>query len=100
MSTEEPLKIGNKTRIAEVGDWDYSWSLFAVFADDGGRLYSVTDSGCSCYSPYEFEEDLDWKPLGSIHDAIKEARAWNGASNKDIEDFVADLMEYRKAGNA
>jgi hypothetical protein len=82
-----------KRQIAEVGDWDYSWSLYAVFQDiDSGQLFSTTDSGCSCYSPYEFEADLDWTPLNSIHDAIKEARTWTSAGSKDIEDFVATLM--------
>lgn len=40
--------------VAEVGDWDYSWSVVAVFRDlTSGKLYWGSDSGCSCYSPFE-----------------------------------------------
>jgi len=98
MSSNAELKIGDKTRIAEVGDWDYSWSLYAVFADEAGRLFSTTDGGCSCSGPYEYESEMDWTPLESIQHAIREARKWSGATAKDIEDFVSDLMAYRPRG--
>ena len=89
----EELMIGTKKRIAEVGDWDYSWSLFAVFQDvESKQLFSTTDSGCSCNWPYDDPSYLDWKPLTSIHEAIAEARGWSGADKKDIEDFVSVLM--------
>lgn len=91
----EPYVVCGKTRIAEVGDWDYSWSIYAVFADDAGRLFSTTDGGCSCYGPYDSPEILEWTPLENIQAAISEARRWPGAESKDIEDFVSDLMAYR-----
>lgn len=94
MDTEE-LVINGKRRIAEVGEWDYAWSVYAVFVDEAGRLYSVAQHGCSCFSPYENEQDLEWNRLDNIQAAIKESREWVTGEKKDIEDFVADLMAYK-----
>lgn len=37
----------------------YSWSIVAVWKSKNGDFYLGTDSGCSCYSPFEHYSTLE-----------------------------------------
>lgn len=54
MSTAATRKQDKDMQIvADISLGHYEWEAYRVVRDDDG-LYLMTDSGCSCYSPFEY----------------------------------------------
>lgn len=80
--------FAGKTLVAELGAWDYDWSVMGLFSDEAGRLYVATDRGCSCNSPWEYPGDIDFTPVASIHEALAKGREFVD------EDYLATQTDY------
>lgn len=91
----------DKVIVASMYTGGYDWSAFALFRDGAGRLYTATDSGCSCNSPLDYKPD--YEPVDSIHAAIAQARAmvptdkqayyYDYYSEADFESFKKEALE-------
>lgn len=66
-------------KIAEVYKGGYSWGIACVFRDKTtGRLYGDTDSGCSCFGPFDEAYgtlDEGFSGLGALTDIEHERDA-------------------------
>ena len=66
-------------KIAEVEKGGYSWGIACVFRDKlTGRLYGDTDSGCSCFGPFDEDYgtlDQGFEGLGSLVEITHERDA-------------------------
>lgn len=49
----------------------YDWSYFGLLKDSAGRLFTASDSGCSCNSPLDMFGRSDLNPVPSYQEAIK-----------------------------
>ena len=76
-------------------DEDYDWSVIGVIkADDG--YYVGTDSGCSCYLPWEnYEDASDFVGPMSFDDMSEEvrsiARMYNAVDRAELEVYLRSL---------
>ena len=83
----------------------YEYNTLCFWATKDGRVYTASDSGCSCPTPFEgySGEDIDsvlqkLERIGSLEQALKSFDSWNiGYDNrphvsiserKSLEDFV------------
>lgn len=81
---------GRFEKIAEVYKGGYSWGIACVWKDNlTGRLYGDTDSGCSCFGPFDEQYgtlDQGFEGLGSLTDIEHERDAGallDGVSGED-----------------
>lgn len=86
--------------VTEFGEWDYSWSTMRVYKRDG-RLFYITDSGCSCYgwddSP-KSESDLIALPtLEAARNAVKDFMGDYDARNYP-ETVLTAVEKFRELG--
>lgn len=97
------LTIGDKTLVWETDDFGggYEWSQFGVFRDGEGRLFTASDSGCSCNYPWEFTEvapeSYDFTPHATVRDVEDAARKWIGNYSESRDLMERELRELRKA---
>ena len=74
---------------------DYDWSVIGVIkADDG--YYVGTDSGCSCYSPWEnYEDASDFVGPMSFEDMCAEVRSiaglYQGVDRVELDEYIRSL---------
>lgn len=94
------VKDDGKVMIASMGTGGYDWSTFALFRDEAGRLYTASDSGCSCNGPWE--DYPDYSPVDSVQAAIDIARSYLPKSNEygydyytqsDVDGFIQEALE-------
>jgi hypothetical protein len=87
-------------KIAEVYLGGYSWGIACVFRDKTtGRLYGDTDSGCSCYGPFDegygsLEDGFEG--LGKLIDITHEREAAALLDNVRGEDEPEPSTEQRQ----
>lgn len=83
----------------------YEWSVIGVKVDDDG-LYLATDSGCSCYGPFEngteFIGPLSFEEIAEEVNSLKEY--WNSpygtvATNEEVNDFLQEIQERKNANS-
>ncbi|WP_062077758.1 DUF7574 domain-containing protein [Demequina globuliformis] len=80
------LNIDGKELVIEVDPGGgYDWSVFGVFVDASGRYFTATDAGCSCNSPWDTADHIDFEPVAAVSDAERKAREWAGSSQPDLE---------------
>lgn len=96
MVNEYEYRVGDKVLLADM-EWNsYDWHIFGLFRDDAGRLYTAEDSGCSCNSPWEDEEYLDFSPVANVQEALQRARRvvdYDSAfSTADYEAFAKEAL--------
>lgn len=53
----------------EYGEYDYSWDITFVFSKDG-RVFNLSDSGCSCTSWGEGWDDVH-QAIGDMYEVTK-----------------------------
>ena len=75
---------------------DYDWSVIGVIkADDG--YYVGTDSGCSCYWPWENYDGDTWGFTGpmSFEDMCAEVRSiakmYPGVDRTELDEYLGSL---------
>ena len=74
---------------------DDNWSVIGVIkADDG--YYVGTDSGCSCYSPWEnYEDASDFVGPMSFDDMSEEVRSiagmYQGVDRTELDEYLGSL---------
>ena len=74
---------------------DDNWSVIGVIkADDG--YYVGTDSGCSCYSPWEnYEDASDFVGPMSFEDMCAEVRSiagmYQGVDRTELDEYLGSL---------
>jgi hypothetical protein len=87
--------------VAEVGDYDWDWSITGVyFQRSSGRFFVYSDSGCSCYSYGETVGALTDLSEVTRAQAIEALRAEGGggyhaASADDVQREVAKVRDFR-----
>lgn len=86
-----------KSGFSPVGEIDtlggYEFNILAVWKrNEDGTLLWGTDSGCSCYSPFEYEGVSALKPIYSAAEFAKESRAWL-RDQYDVRVHVKDQLE-------
>lgn len=77
---------------------DYSWTAYGLVRDPAGRLFLITDYGCSCYGPWEAQPD--YMPVESVQAAVAYVNAqadddgytWDWT---DAEAFAKRALEVR-----
>lgn len=72
---------------------DYDWRYFALFRDESGRLFTDSDSGCSCNSP--FDRGHNYEPVESIQLAIQRANNYWGDLSAEAIDFAREALEVK-----
>ncbi|AYR03243.1 hypothetical protein SEA_OCTOBIEN14_106 [Gordonia phage Octobien14] len=87
--------------IAEVGEYDWSWSVTTAFFDPVHNAYRVgSDSGCSCYG--EWEDGIEsLEPVGAAEAMRRFRKEANdpghyGVKSEDIEAEVKKIREHAK----
>jgi len=81
-------KISDKFEMiveVDLAEPDYSYDVLGIWkAEDG--YYLSTDSGCSCYSPWESHSDADLTGPLTAEQAIEEATSlWIGSYQTRFE---------------
>lgn len=99
MSIYNVIEDNGLTEVAEVGDYDYDWSITGIyFQRSSGRFFAYSDSGCSCYSYGENANaltDLDEVTRARAIELLKEQRGGWGMSDDDVNREVAKVRDFR-----
>ena len=74
--------------IGELGDWDYSWSVIAVWKR-GHQLFYDTDGGCSCNGPWESGADPSPITLDELRKELRRRSNWEGRDA--TEDLIREI---------
>jgi hypothetical protein len=95
---------GRWESIAEVFCGGYNWGIACVWRDKAnGRLYGDTDSGCSCYGPFEDGGfgGFSYTGIGALTEVTTREEAGalldnvygedGGPSTTEVLDFVRDV---------
>lgn len=89
-----PEKLGLKILKELSEDLSYEFNIFLVLQDTEGNLYTTSDSGCSCPTPFETYtsiEDLDRHPDA---DSVVQAAARWGAEGLEVIELMRELKEW------
>lgn len=82
--------------IEELIEADYSWDGVGVFWNKSDDTYWWgTDSGCSCYGPWESTEPSDLLPLDNAH-AKEFAEAVKGVGGYNDEEHTSFIHRMLK----
>lgn len=94
-------KVFNLEILGEM-EWDnesYQFNMTVVWKDAEGRLWTASDSGCSCPSPFEDTTELDrlWnlEQLEAIREE-KKGRGWGMAEWESLEGRVKEALAALK----
>lgn len=66
--------------LLEIGDenLDYEFDILAFWKTPDGRVFSASDSGCSCPTPFEnYENEAELERVGSLAQAEQIIDSWN-----------------------
>lgn len=95
-----PSDIPGYEVILQLGEWDYEWAEMRVYKRDG-RLFYVTDSGCSCNSWEDWtksEADLIELPtLEAARNAVKSFLGYGDFSGQ-IDTYLNAIEKFRALG--
>lgn len=86
--------------VGSFGDWDYSWSEMRIYKRDG-RLFYVTDSGCSCNSWDDSPKtEADLIELPTLAAARNAAQEFMGSydSERYPNDVLNAVEKFRELG--
>lgn len=99
MSIYDVIDDNDLTEVAEVGDYDWEWSITGIyFQRSSGRFFAYSDSGCSCYSYGEDANtlaDLDEVTRAKAIELLKEQRGGTGVSDDDVARETAKVRDFR-----
>ncbi len=99
MSISDVIKHNDLTEVAEVGDYDWEWSITGIyFQRSSGRFFAYSDGGCSCYSYGEDANalsDLDEVTRAKAIELLKEQRGGTGMSDDDVQREIAKVRDFR-----
>lgn len=99
MSIHNVIQDNDLTEVAEVGDYDWSWSITGIyFQRSSGRFFAYSDGGCSCYSYGEDANelsDLDEVTRAKAIELLKEQRGGTGMSDDDVQREIAKVRDFR-----
>lgn len=99
MSIYSVIKDNDLTEVAEVGDYDWNWSITGIyFQRSSGRFFAYSDGGCSCYSYGEDANslsDLDEVTRAKAIELLKEQRGGTGMSDDDVQREIAKVRDFR-----
>lgn len=93
-------RSGRWEEVAELYDGGYDWGIAAVWRDTTtGRLYGDTDSGCSCYGPFEepghgagtFGDLIEITSRDQASALAERVYGEEGVSTTDRLDFVREV---------
>lgn len=81
-------------------DMSYEYNTLCFWATKAGQIYSASDSGCSCPTPFEDAHDRETREeviatlerVGSVEQAESIFDAWN----KPYDKLLLDAAERRK----
>lgn len=80
----------------EDGSLDYEFDILAFWAKDG-VVYSASDSGCSCPTPFEdFNSLQELERVGSVEHAESIFKDWNQGRKVDPHER-RNLVEWVRA---
>lgn len=58
----------------------YEFDMFVVWKHkETGQLFYATDSGCSCYSPFDNFTEEELHEAGNVHEIINAINDWAGS---------------------
>ncbi len=79
-------------------DPDYDFNIIAFWTPGGGVVYSATDSGCSCPSPFE---DYEYADLKEFQQAMERVESFSTAKEKisTWKENIYDLIDRPKIGD-
>lgn len=94
--------VFKKLGLTKVEEFDmnndpYGWEVIAVWKDENGDFYLGTDSGCSCYSPFEHYGSIeDFTGPLTANQAIEECESLRAASydkgdDSEFEEFLKGI---------
>lgn len=87
------------TRVAELNTGGYDWSAVGVWRQkDTGRLYWATDSGCSCFAPWDNLDEASLSPLDTPEDWARLERATFDLYEATREE-KQDFLDRARVGN-
>ena len=94
MTNEEDFNYAGKRLL--VTTWDsgqgYDWRVLGLFEDSTGLKFVSYDAGCSCNSPWDLTEWIDFIPVASAQEAI----AWsaNKIDQTAREAFTKEVLKW------
>lgn len=106
----EPEKLGLKLRSYDEPDLSYEYNTLCFWATEDGRVYTASDCGCSCPTPFEDYEGTDLievlqklERVGSVLQACSVFDAWNksiseprrlsNSEKRDMAKWVSDNLK-------
>lgn len=99
MSIHSVIQDNGLTEVAEVGNYDWSWSITGIyFQRSSGRFFAYSDGGCSCYSYGEDANelsDLDEVTRAKAIELLKERRGGTGMSDDGVQREIAKVRDFR-----
>lgn len=103
---------GRWEKVAELYGAGYSWDIACVWRDTTtGRLYGASDSGCSCYGPFEegdthggseytFGDLTEITSRDQAHALADSVQGEDGVSTTERLDFVREVeVSLAKVGS-
>lgn len=83
----DPASAGLEMISFEDADLSYEFDILAFWATQDGVVYSASDSGCSCPTPFEDCTSLEQlERIGSVEQAEAIFESWNGyGSRKKVD---------------
>lgn len=83
-------------QVVEVGEYGWEWALTACFYDPTYKAFRVaSDSGCSCYYPWESHYALDdYGPPLSLNEAVQEMRSDCYGTVEEREKAILQIREF------
>lgn len=87
--------------VAELYGGGYDWEAHWLLKDENGKFYTYTESGCSCYGP--FDSPVEWSdmiPVNNVDEALRNAPSessyyYNG---EEIATFRNEIRQAFKGG--
>lgn len=86
--------------VASFGEWDYSWSEMRIYKRDG-RLFFITDNGCSCYSWDDSPKtEGDLVELPTLEAARREVKDFMGRydAEREQDTYLNAVEKFRELG--
>lgn len=83
----DPAKLGLIMLEFDQPNMDYEYNTLCFWVTESGQVYSASDSGCSCPTPFEYYSGKSQKQViqklervGSLEQAIRIFDSWNKSS--------------------
>lgn len=100
-----PEKSGLKLLSFEDDSLSYEFDIIAFWVTEDGKIYTASDSGCSCPTPFEDFDSLEsLERVGSLEQAEAVFTAWNKSysggpkappdSKKKLADWIKENAKF------